>query len=226
MGETRSSGVWTQKVHQELTCWWVRLCICPSSCLAWAIPGLVSADCWEGPGLITNKLEREPKTALASISVLVIGWAPPKQLPQCLHPQVESYCLLPLWGSLQSHNGSDVVPLLITASALVPRVCEMFCVSFESGVFIFLKLTTLPKVNSTGLQRQKFWRFIFPPQDPQVGGGARCWDWIPHSLEETSTVVNYSPIRGSPTWRYVTQLYYVPTPYYPSCCGSLLYLYL
>ena len=154
----------------------------------------MSTGCWEGPGLITNNLERGSKTALASISVLVIGWAPPKWLLQCLHPQVESQ--LPpaslVGGVLQNHNGSDIGPLLITASALVPRECEILCVSFESGVFIFLRLTTLPKVNSTGLQSQKFWRFIFPPQDPQVGG-AQCWDWIPHSLEKTSTVVIILP---------------------------------
>lgn len=119
----------------------------------------------------------------------------------------------PLWGGvLQSHNGSDIGPFLIAASALVPRVCEILCVSFESEVFICLRLTTLPKVNSAGLQSQKFWRFIFPPQDPQVGEWGSMLGLDPSLLGENLYSCNYSPIHGSPTWGYVTQLYYVPTP--------------
>ena len=41
-----------------------------------------------------------------------------------------------LGGSLRSTGGSDPGSFQITASALVPRVCEILCAPFKSGGFL------------------------------------------------------------------------------------------
>lgn len=59
----------------------------------------------------------------------------------------------------------DFLP--ITASALGPGVCEIFCVPLKNGVSISFCPLVLLKVSRTGLKSQMFWGLIFPLQDSQ-----------------------------------------------------------
>ena len=41
----------------QSACWLVGLCPCPTSCLAWGVPGLVPIGWWVGPSSSTNMLK-------------------------------------------------------------------------------------------------------------------------------------------------------------------------
>ena len=82
----------------------------------------------------------------------------PNGCHQCLCPQGELQWPSASPGSSpRSAGGSDPGSFQITASALGPGVCEIFCVPFNDGVSISYSPLTLPEVSPSCLQSQTFW---------------------------------------------------------------------
>ena len=95
-------------------------------------------------------------------------------------------------GSPRSASRSDPGSSEITASALVPRACDILCVSFESGLFIFLRPLALVKVRPHWPSKPNVLGAHLPSAGP-LGWGAQCGAWTPCSLWRTSTIVTILP---------------------------------
>ena len=78
----------------------------------------------------------------------------PSGCPRVYISRVISTCLLPfLGGSPRSTSGSDPGSFQITASALVPRVCKIWCAPFKSGGFLVAQsVKNLPAMWETWVQ--------------------------------------------------------------------------
>ena len=138
------------------------------------------------PALISQR--EDCKMALASTSVLVVGWAPQNGCCQHLCPQSEPQ-LPPAspGGSPRLASGSDSGSFQITASALGPGACEILCAPFKSGVYF-------PQPSSSP-ESKLCW-----PSKPNVlgahlpgaglpGWGAQCGAQTLCSLGRTSAIV-------------------------------------
>ena len=91
--------------------------------------------------------------ALASTSVHVVAGAPKNGCRQSLCPQGELKLTPASPGdSPRSAGRFDPGSYQITASALGPRVCEILCVAFRSGVSISPSPLGPPKVSPIGLK--------------------------------------------------------------------------
>lgn len=118
-------------VLKQLVCWWVELCPCLASCLAWGIPVLVPRGYWMGPGPNANKFKRESKMML---SVLVVEQAPQMVTSHAYVPMVSSNHPLPFQETLQ---GSKFIwPRLLPNDCSHPRSQSIwdFVCTFKSGV--------------------------------------------------------------------------------------------
>ena len=160
---------------------------------------------WARPGSGANKLEGEFQNSACQHQCLCGRRSSQNVCHKCLCPQGQlQFPPASLRGSLRLAGGSDPSFFKITASALGPRVCEVLCAPFKSGVFISHSPPALLKVSPAGLQRQRFWGLVFldkvlPGVGP-LGWGAQCGTWAPLLLGENLYSCNYPPVCGSPTW--------------------------
>ena len=74
-----------------------------------------------------------------------------------------------LGGSPKLAGGSDPCSFQFIASVLGPRVCEILCAPFKSGVFISYSPLVHLKESTAGLQSRKFWGLVFLMRKPNVG---------------------------------------------------------
>ena len=74
-----------------------------------------------------------------------------------------------LRGYLRLAGESGLGSFQITASALGPRACEIWCVPFKSGVSISHMPLALLKVIPAGFLSQMFWRLVLLVKEPQAG---------------------------------------------------------
>ena len=171
----------------------------PAQLSAW--PGVSQDWCflaggW-GSSLALISWRKDPKMALASTSVFMVGWASKMAAASVYVPRVRPKCLLPVSETLQDSWWVWPGSFQITASVLGHRGCEILCASFKSGVSISYSPLALLKVSTVGLQSQMFRELIFLVQDP-CGWGAWCGAWTPHSLGRISAVVIILPFVGHP----------------------------
>ena len=117
-----------------------------------------------------------------------------------------------LEGSPKLASGSDSCSFQIIAFVLGPRVCEILCVPFKSGVFISYSPLVHLKESTAGLQSQKFWGLVFLVRKPNVGFRSLApWGeslqlqfsclWVVHLGVRVLTILHFHLS-------------------FPSCCGS------
>ena len=89
----------------------------------------------------------------------------------------------------KSAGGSDPGPFQNIVYSLGPRVCEILCAPFESGVSIsYSSLALLKvKVSPTGLPSPVFWECFILVLVPKLGGSV--WVHRLHSLGRASAVI-------------------------------------
>ena len=119
---------------------------------------------------------------------------------QCLCLQGELQLLAAsLADSPRSTDESDLGSFQITASALVPGVCEILCAPFKRGISISPSPLGLLKLIPAGLQSQTFWGLgACLPGAGSLGWGAQYGAQTPRSLRSTSAVVIILTCVGHP----------------------------
>ena len=91
--------------------------------------------------------------------------------------------------SSKSAGGSDPGSLQNIVYSLGPRVCEILCAPFESGVSISYSSLALLKVKASpsGFPCSVFWALFFLVLDPKLGGSV--WVHRLHSLGRASAII-------------------------------------
>ena len=178
-------------VLKHQACWWVELCPCLASCLAWGIPVLVPKGYWVGPGPSTNKL-KNPKSCLVSL------WL--NKLPKRLPPTLMS----PWWAQLplnlsrrlsKAASSSDPGSFQMTALTLSPRAYEILCALLRVEFLSHSNLAVL-KVSPAGLQSQMFWgACLLSAGESNIG-----LRWLAHWREPLQLIILWSV--GLSPWGY------------------------